>query len=257
MMKFCSFLCAVILTSASVLSAADPFAGKWAYNEGRSPKPSIIYTIKDLGGNRFVLTGSTGRPITIKSDGVPIDSPYGGTVSFKKLDDRNAEMVRINPDKLERTYSVSADDKTLTLVDSYSSAKGPTRKDTTSYSRTSPGKGLIGEWQSTSMKSQVSGDLGGFEIEPFGKDGLRLKYPGGSQLDLKFDGKQYSEKGGLKPSTTSGKRIDAHAFQIESYEDGELQEKEEYKVSDDGKTLTIVSRPVKSATVFTSVFDRR
>ena len=247
-----------ILSSARVF-AADPFVGTWAYDVDKSPMPTIKYTIEDAGGNQFNLTGSTGRPLTVKSDGVPMNSPYGGTVSFKKLDDRRARMVRADPDKMERNYSVSLDDKTLTLVDVYTFADGSTRKDTTNYSRLAPGKGLTGEWQSTSMKRQVSGDPGVLVIEPLGKDGLSLKYPDHGRLDLNFDGKQYplQGRGVLKPSTTSGKRIDGRTFEVENYEEGKLQEREEYKVSGDSRTLTIVSRPASSRTVFTGVYNRR
>ncbi|MDQ6678671.1 MAG: hypothetical protein M3Z09_15425 [Acidobacteriota bacterium] len=259
-MKCYSFVLAGFLAITTLFAATDPFVGTWIYNREKSPKPTIKYLIKDLGGNRFALTGSTGQTITIKADGVSINSPYGGNVSFRKMDDHNWQMVRSDPEKMVRTYTVSSDDKTLILNDVFTRADGKQDKTVTTYARLSPGKSLMGEWQSVSMKDEPSTEAGELFIAPYGKDGLSFTSSlHKNRLDINFDGKMYFERGptARKGESTSGRRVNAHLLQAEGQIDGKLDDKEEWKVSDDGKTLTIVNKPVKSSAVFTSVFDKR
>src|SRR5580698_5522809 len=99
-LKLYGLMLAGILTSSSVFAATDPFIGTWVYNIQKSPKPTIKYAIKDLGGERYALTGSTGTTVEIKADGVPIQAPTGATVSFMKLDDHNWKMVRDDGQKM-------------------------------------------------------------------------------------------------------------------------------------------------------------
>jgi hypothetical protein len=95
-MKTGVVIVAGLLTGCN-LFAADPFAGTWAWTAGKTPRPSIHYGIKDLGDNTFALTGSTGQTTRIKADGVTIASPFGGTASFKKVSDREWQMIRDDP----------------------------------------------------------------------------------------------------------------------------------------------------------------
>ena len=50
-----------IFMCTNMFAATDPFIGTWVYNPQKSPKPTIKYAIRDLGGDRYALTGSTGR----------------------------------------------------------------------------------------------------------------------------------------------------------------------------------------------------
>jgi hypothetical protein len=74
-LKLYGLLLAGILTCTSVFAATDPFIGTWVYNAEKSPKPTIKYGIKDLGGERYSLTGSTGVTVEVKADGVSIKTP--------------------------------------------------------------------------------------------------------------------------------------------------------------------------------------
>src|SRR5580698_2719789 len=167
-MRLYGLLLASILTSTSLLAATDPFVGTWVYNTQKSPKPTIKYTIKDLGGDRYALTGSTGETTEIKADGVSIQSPSGATVSFKKLGDHSWEMMRSDNQKMVRIYTVSADDKTLTLHDVFTGDKGIQYETTTKYARLAPGNSIFGEWQSVSMEEKSSGEELKLIITPFG-----------------------------------------------------------------------------------------
>jgi hypothetical protein len=249
-----------ILTCTSAFAAADPFVGTWVYNAQKSPKPTIKYAIKDLGGERYALTGSTGTTVEITADGVSIQSPQGATVSFKKLDDHDWEMRRKDGENMVRTYNISPDEKTLTLHDVFTGDAGNNYELTTKYARLSPGKSLFGEWQSVSMEEKSTGEAPKLMITLFQSDGLSFSTPAEKhRSDMKFDGKVYvdSGPGDTRGHASSGKRVNDHELEIQSLVNGKPEESQEFKVSEDGRTLTIVSRVVNSSAVFTMVWDKQ
>ena len=259
-MPLFAMMLAGVLISASMTATSDPLVGTWVYNAGKSPKPTIRYAIKDLGGERYALTGSTGETTEIKADGESIKSPSGATVSFKKVDNYNWVMARTDAEKMVRTYTVSADDKTLTLHDAFSGDKGSTHELITRYARLAPGHSIFGEWQSVSMEEKGTGEKQELIIEAFGSDGLSFIVPHlKHRVDMNFDGKRYSDigDGDSKGQTSSGKRISDRAIVIDGQVNDKPDDREEFTVSEDGKTLTIVTRPAGSTAVFTSVWDRQ
>jgi hypothetical protein len=258
-MRFLSLFLAALFATSSSTAASDPFVGAWVYNAERSPKPRITYGIRDLGGDRYALTGSSGETTEIRGDGVSIKSPSGATVSFKKLDDHTWQMDRVDSRAMKRTYTVSSDGKTLQLVDVFTATDGGQEETTTVYTRTSPGKSLFGEWRSVSFKDKVSGPPEKLIIAPYAKDGLSLTSSSSKhRTDMQFDGKQYFDTApdGTKGDSSSGKRISDHVIQMQDQIKGKPESTSEFRVSDDGKTLTIVSKSVKTAAVFTSVWDK-
>jgi hypothetical protein len=248
-----------LLTCTNLFAATDPFIGTWVYNVQKSPKPTIRYAIKDLGGDRYALTGSTGTTVEIKADGVTITAP-GATVSFKKLDDHNWEMVRDDGQKMVRTYNISEDDRTLTLHDVFTGDGGHKSETITKYARLSPGNSIFGEWQSVSMEEKESGEGLKLIVTSLGTDGLSFSVPTYKHLsEMKFDGKVYADTGAgdTNGHSSSGKRVNDHLLAIEDQVNGKPESSDELKVSDDGKTLTIVSRSANSPAVFTEVWDKQ
>lgn len=259
-MRLYALLLAGIFTCTSGFAATDPFIGTWVYNIQKSPKPTIKYAIKDLGGNRYALTGSTGTTVEIKADGVSIKTPTGSTVSFKKLGDHDWEMIRDDGQKMVRTYNISADDKTLTLHDVFKGNPGENYETTTKYARLSPGKSIFGEWQSVSMEEKADDEGLMLIIGLFENDGLSFTLPAHKHLSaMKFDGKMYADigAGDAKGHSSSGKRVNDHLLEIDDQTNGKPEDSQELKVSGDGRTLTIVSRPANSSAVFTMVWDRQ
>jgi hypothetical protein len=259
-MKLYSLLLAALCATTGSAVASDPFVGTWVYNVNKSPKPTITYSIEDLGESRYALTGSSGETTRIKADGISIKSPSGATVSFKKLDDHNWQMDRVDSRSMKRTYTVSPDDRSLTLVDIFTSTDGGGEKTTTVYARTSPGKGIFGQWKSLSMDDKISGPAEMFIIEPYGDSGLTFISPfSRHRMDMKFDGQQYFDVAadGTKDDSSSGKRIGDHLIHMESQKKGSPESTDDYKVSEDGKTLTIVSKAAKTSAIFTSVWDKQ
>ncbi len=258
-MRLYSLLLLGISTCTSVFAATDPFVGTWVYNAQKSPKPTIKYAIKDLGGERYSLTGSTGVTVEVKADGVSIKTTAGATVSFRKLDEHDWEMVRDDGQKMVRTYNISPDDQTLTLHDVFNDNPGGNYETTTKYARIAPGKSIFGEWQSVSMEEKTVGEGLKLIINSFGADGLSFSVPAHKHLsEIKFDGKVYADSGAgdTQGESSSGKRISNDVLQIDGQVKGEPENSEEFKLSDNGKTLTIVSKPAKSGAVFTTVWDK-
>ncbi len=259
-MRLSALLLAGVFTCAAAFAATDPFVGTWVYNAQKSPKPTIKYTIKYLGDNRYALTGSTGVTLEITADGKSIKTSTGTTVSFKKLDDREWKMVRVYGEKMVRTFSISPDGKELTLVDLFTDKTGDNYELTTKYARLSPGESIFGEWQSISMEERTMGEPLKLIIRPFETDGLSFSIPAHKHLSkMKFDGKMYDDRGAGDPAgrSSSGTRISDHLLKIDSRLNNEPEETAELMVSDDGKTLTIARKMSKSTATFTMVWDRR
>jgi hypothetical protein len=169
-------------------------------------------------------------------------------------------MLRDDGQKMVRTYNISPDDKTLTLHDVFKGNPGDNYETTTKYARLAAGKSIFGEWQSVSMEERAYDEGLKLIIAPFETDGLSFSLPAHKHLsEMKFDGKMYADSGtgDTKSHSSSGKRINDHVLQINDQVDGKPEESEELKVSDDGKTLTIVSRVPNSSAVFTMVWDKQ
>ena len=258
-MRVLSTFLAVLFATSGLTTSSDPFVGTWVYNAEKSPKPTITYGIRDLGGDRYALTGSSGETTTIRADGVSIKSPSGATVSFRKLDDHTWQMDRVDSRTMRRTYTLSSDDKTLELVDFFTATDGGKEKTTTVYVRTGPGKSIFGDWKSVSLDDKVSGPPEKLIIAPYGRNGLSLTSTSNRhRTDMQFDGKQYFDiaPDGTKNDSASGKRISDHLIEMQNQVKGKPDGISEFRVADDGKTLTIVFKSVKTTASFTSVWDR-
>lgn len=261
-MRLYCLLLSLLFAGTALARARDPFIGTWVYSADKSPKPTLTYVIKDLGSNRYALTGSTGETTEIKADSNTIKSPSGDPVSFKKLDAHTWHMDREDKDdatKMARTYTVSSDDTQLTLTDIFTGKEGIDSQSVTQYHRTSTGKSIYGQWKSFSMTTTVTRPSE-LLIQRFGKDGLSMtSLSDKNRIDMLFDGKPYTDQSPKGPlgTTTSGKRLTPRLLQLEGRTKGVLNETDEYKVSDDGKTLTIVSKQTKSAAIFTTVWDKK
>ena len=102
-------------------------------------------------------------------------------------------------------------------------------------------------WQSVSDgREDVRGTGVKLIIAAFETDGLSFSVPAHKHLAaMKFDGKMYADSGAgdTKGDSSSGKRVNDHLLQIDGQVNGKLEESEDFKVSDDGKTRwTIVTR---------------
>ena len=75
---------------------------------------------------------------------------------------------------------------------------------------------------------------------------------------MKFDGKDYEEKGpNVAPgSMSSGKRVNAHTLEVTDKVKGEAMDHTKFEVSPDGKTLTLTVHGTGQPNALTVVYDK-
>ena len=75
---------------------------------------------------------------------------------------------------------------------------------------------------------------------------------------MKFDGKDYEEKGpNVAPgSTSSGKRVNARTLEVTDKVNGEVMDHTKFEVSQDGKTLTLTIRETGQPKTLSIVYDK-
>ncbi|HXT27266.1 MAG TPA: hypothetical protein VN749_20790 [Candidatus Eisenbacteria bacterium] len=142
----------VCLATAAVCLAADPFAGTWKLNEGKSKVAAG--TVK----NTTVTYEMTGDSIKVTLDGVAADgkathdewtgkfdgkdypvtgNPMTDTRAYKKINDHTLEATGKKGDKVVLTakITVSADGKTRTVVATQTTADGKKVTSTAVYDK--------------------------------------------------------------------------------------------------------------------------
>jgi hypothetical protein len=100
---------------------------------------------------------------------------------------------------------------------------------------------------------------GEWDIEPYNGDGLTFNTPAYKDtLSMKFDGKEYEEKGPnvALGSMSSCKRVNAHTLEVTDKVKGEVMDHTKYEVAPDGKTLTLTIRETGQPKALTIVYDK-
>lgn len=136
-------------------------------------------------------------------------------------------------------HTVSADGKTQTIKGTDMRPDGSTSDFDANFKRVGSGSGWAGTWESTDMKTS-SPDV--WEISAYEGDGLTFYTPAYKDtLSMKFDGKDYEDKGATATpgATSSGKRVNAHTLDVTGKVKSEVMDHTKYEVSKDGKTLTL------------------
>jgi len=98
-----------------------------------------------------------------------------------------------------------------------------------------------------------------WEIQAYEGDGLSFNTPAYKDtLSMKFDGKDYEEKGpNVAPgSMSSGKRVNAHTLEVTDKVKGEVMDHTRFEVSPDGKTLTLTVQGTGQANAQTVVYNK-
>ncbi len=137
-----------------------------------------------------------------------------------------------------------------------------TRPDGTTFSdhlaakRVAGTSGFAGTWETTSLKI---GSPDEFDIQPYESDGLSFVVPAESDtISMKFDGKDYSETGpNVAPgSASSGHRVNEHTLEVTDKVQGQVMDTTQFKVSADGKTLTLTVHEKGQSKPLAFVYDR-
>lgn len=235
----------ILLISASLtgtsLAADDPFVGQWKLDPSRS-KLTDEMKVTQVGGDKYTFDFGGGNPETVVVNGTDQPGVAGSTLSVAP-DGSNWKVVRKTDGRVSiaATWSLSEDGNSL--MDDFTSfgPDGSPSNIKLVYQRAADGgSGYAGDWVS---KSEQVNSVFTLKISPSASDGLSFTGPSGT-TNVKFDGK-------------SARRLDATTLERSVNFNGKLAETRHYKVSPDGRTLTITAHIVGHSMANIFVFDRQ
>jgi hypothetical protein len=254
------FYCSLALgcvVAGTLWASDDPFCGKWKLNIEKSKLVGEQIKIQDLGGNKYKWTsGNTSDTFTY--DGTDQPARFGRTISLAPEGSNSWKMVIKKDGRVisSMTHTLSDDGKTQTIKGTETKPDGTTSDFVDVWKKVAGGSGWGGTWESTDLKFSSPDE---YDIEAYENDGLSFNTPAYKDvLSMKFDGKDYEEKGpNVAPgSMSSGKRVDAHTLEITDKVKGEIMDHARYEVSPDGKTLTLTIRETGQPKALTIVYDK-
>jgi hypothetical protein len=233
------FFVLLSVLSASALAADDSFVGKWKFNPDKSQMNGLDYKIEDAGGGQYrFIFGDDVETLTL--DGKGHVTKYGDTWSIKTTGPSSWDSTSERDGKVtsKSKWTVSADNQTFTSLDENMRPDGSTGKTEAVFKRTGGTSGLVGTWQTTSVKilSPTSITIAKWQGDGYSRTNPVFK----ETLEFKLDGKEYAPKGPRVPPglTVSAKKIDDHGMELTYKLKGKMMETDKYEVSADGKTLT-------------------
>lgn len=227
------------LISSSLFAADSSMVGTWKLNPKKSKFSGLVEKIENLGGDKYKF--SFGDDVeTIAFDGKDQKTKYGDTWAVTKTGPNSWKEVDKRDGKVTATaaWTLSKDGNTFTSTRDGTRPDGSTFHNVFKAKRTAGSSGLAGTWESSELKLGSPAEL---VIASYEGDGLSLVTPAEKEhINLKFDGKDYADKGPrvAKGSTVSGKRIDAQTVEIAGKLKGKIVYSQRMKLSEDGKTLT-------------------
>lgn len=233
------FVALLGLISASALAADDSFVGNWKLNPDKSQFNGLTYKIEDAGGGRYrFIFGDDVETMTL--DGKAHVTKYGDTWSIKATGPNSWESTNKRDGKVTATskWTVSEDGQTFTTMDENMRPDGSTGKSESTLKRTEGSSGLVGTWESSSVKIMSPLPI---EIKKWQKDGYTLTNPAYKQhLHFKLDGKDYAPTGPRVPKgmTASAKKVDDRNIEMTYKLKDKTTETDRWELSEDGKTLT-------------------
>jgi len=255
--RICLSLTLVCLLVGTLCAADDPFCGKWKLNMEKSKITGEQMKIKDLGGNKYTLTfGAVSDTVT--ADGTDQPVHFGRTVAITPDGPNKWKMVEKKDGKVtsSMTHTLSDDGKMQSIKGTDTKVDGTTSDFDVELKRVGTGTGWAGTWESTDVKLTSPDE---YDISAYEGNGLTFDTPSYKDtLSMKFDGKDYEEKGpDVAPgSMTSGKRLDTNSIEVTDKVKGQVMDHTKYQVSSDGKTLTLTIRETGQPHAVTIVYDK-
>jgi hypothetical protein len=245
------------LIAGTLHAADDPFCGKWKLDKEKSKFSGEQMKIEDLGDNKFKWSFGN-ESDTVTADGTDQPVHFGRTMALSKEGSNSLKMVIKKDGKVinSMTHTLSEDGNTQTIKGTATKPDGTTSDFEVVDKRVGSGSGWTGMWESTKVDFTAPDE---WDIEPNGSDGLTFNTPAYQDtLSMKFDGKEYPEKGPNVPagSMSSGKRVDAHTIEMTDKIQGKVMDHMKIEVSPDGKMLTTTVHETGQPNAQTAVFDK-
>ena len=256
--RLAALLLVMFSVGGGLAAAENPFAGTWKFNPAKSKLTGDTMAFEKTASGAIRWSGS-GVSYTFKEDGQEYEGPVGMAVVWKQVDDTTWETTYRQKGFLlsTDTTKLSPDSKTMTIVRQRTKPNGEAYESSVVYERISGDRGLMGGWKNKQVKV---GSPRTIELKPSGKDGLILEDARHkTRCDAQFDGKDYPVTG---PTVSEGTTLAlTHAgprsFKLLMKRHGKPLVLETYKVSQDGRVLTVTGSPVAVNEPYTEVYERQ
>ncbi len=257
MKRFYFAVALACLVTGTLWAADDPFCGKWKLNMEKSTFTGEQIKIQDLGGNKYKWTvGNVTDTITYDGTDQPVH--FGRTISMTPEGANSWKMVIKKDGRVlsSMTHKISDDGKTQTIKGTETKPDGTTSDFDVVWKKAGGGSGWGGTWEEANVKFTSPDE---WVIEPYGSDGLTFNTPAYQDvLSMKFDGKDYEEKGpDVAPGSASAdKRVNPRTLEVTDKVKGEVMDHTKFEVSGDGKTLTLTIHETGQPKALTIVYDK-
>ena len=226
----------LFITAMAAAADREPFAGTWRYKPDGSQQTQV-YKIYAVGHGKFQTENGLGRGPILPVDGSPHESPQGGIVTLKKIDDRTYVYTLKRKSQYKRTITLDGDK--MTWAEDQEMDTGKHELWDSYWQRVGDGTGLAGEWHRTGYKDPSEAtETGTIRAIPGG-----LRFGSSNQKredDLYFDGKEHPsvDPDGVNNMSDVAERTDAHSFRWIAKRNGEVVSTSTCVLSEDENTMT-------------------
>ena len=243
---------------AIALQAQSPFVGDWKMNNEKSKLTGEVIEFAPAPGDAIKYTAED-RSYTFKTDGQEYAGDTGAKHVWKKMDDHTYQSTstRNGITLGTTTWKISADEKQLMTEDKGTAPGGKVFDDTATFTRVAGAKGLMGSWKDVDVKLKEASVM---SLQAGAGDSIHWIMPDiKASVDLTMDGKECKPVGPTVPDglTLTAMKTGPRSFTLTEKMNGKLLEKSNYKLSEDGKTLTEVVAPPDGKAPATVIFDKQ
>ncbi len=248
----------VVMGTASFAVAESPFVGTWKLNMQKSHLTGSTLKFSSAGNGMIRETVAEGT-YTFKPDGKSYPALFGDTENWQALSGHSWK-VAIHGNggfTYTQTLNISDDGKSLTSTYEGTNPDGSAMNNTTVFTRVAGSKGLMGTWKSTAIKRTSERTV---EFAANGDNGITWNLPQiKATLKAKFDGKDYTPDGPTVPKglTLAMTKSGPNSFHLVEKMNDKPIYLGTYTVSDGGKVLTQMGKPVGQAQMETAVYDKQ
>lgn len=231
-----ALLIAVVFSSTP--HGDNPFVGKWRIDEAKSHISGSTDSVAAVGPATWKFQyGAFSWPV--KADGTDQPTPLGDSVSMKVISATSWQFTYKSNGKPTgtETWVLAADGNSMTRTFAGAKENGEPFTGVSTLKRTAGKNGFEGTWESTDVKLPFHE----VDIETYGENGVAVRLPeDGTNYQLMFDGKQYSEMGPRIPQgfTVSGKLAGPRRIEVTTRINGRVFDHETWELSEDATIFT-------------------
>jgi hypothetical protein len=253
------FCIVAVAVSATAAVAQNPFLGEWKRNNDKSHLTGDIVQFSPAPDGAIKYTAET-RSYTFKTDGKEYTNGTGAQVVWKKIDDDTYERTssRNGIPIGTATFKIASDGKTMVEEIKGTDPGGQTFDDTTTYTRVSGSKGLMGSWKDTNVNLKEDFTMNWKPLSS--PDSMHWELPTlNAYVDITYDGKDYTPVGPTVPKglTISLTKTGPHTLLVVQKLNGKLLSRSTFRLSADGKTLTEVQTPPDGKAPATIIYTKQ